>query len=229
MTGAVDDSFGASGAAVVRSGRHWSFSDVQSLGGAPDGGLYVVAPTRDFDGLTRPVKVVKLTTTGQVATDYGDGGFATTPPAWGDVFAFPAAFGVDGRIVMACRSDEEGTYPCVVAMGPDGFVDSEFGVAGRAVAQFDQLPPHIYWSRLVVDRDGGIYEAATASSLPFAHRWIAAGRVDRSFGADGVVTGFTRTESVIGAVALDHQGRLLVTAGGSAWGGSGEITRFLVD
>ena len=220
--GRVDRSFGTRG--VV-------YHDVQyprAMTRQQDGRLVVVGMTFREDREWREWFVLRLRANGTRDPSFGGGdGLVETRLSGSPDSAYAVAVDARGRIVVAGdegTSDTNCTTLCerlrVVRYLPDGRLDRSFGRGGRAEPAtglaYDRLA-------LALEPAGGILVAGTSYAAGIDDEQLAVwrldgtGRVDRSFGADGMLavnpTSRAPNLDYLSAVALTHNGVILATGG----------------
>jgi uncharacterized delta-60 repeat protein len=176
-------------------------------------GRIVVAGAAGQQGATT-FALARYLSGGELDPTFGAGGLVTTSLGDGAAFASAVALQPNGRIVAAGRS--AAGHFALARYEPDGALDRSFGdggtvataIGGGALAQGLAI------------RDGArIVAAGTATTgehRDFAlARYQPAGKLDKHFGADGVVTTpFPGYDAEIEGVAFQSDGKLV--AGGRA-------------
>ena len=208
--GTLDPSFGGDGiAGTPRSAHYWGGED---LAIQPDGKIVVVG-TAGNRGMTTRFVVARFRPDGMKDPNFGDRGIVVTPFASGQAHA--VAIQPDGRIVVA------GSHSFGLALArylPNGSLDRTFGGDGR-VGYWDPTdPPSDIDAHAVAIQPDGRILAAGGYDVWFMGiaRFLPHGRLDPSFGGDGVVrTKVKGSEQALNALALQPGGRIL--AAGSSW------------
>lgn len=132
---------------------------------------------------------------------------------------------IGGRGVILAAGVTDGNV-AVLRLEPDGAVDTRFGSAGVAVADFDPLTDDEPYG-LEVQRDGKIVVAGVAGGAFGVARFLPTGRPDPGFGGDGMVQTDVRAccWDVAFDVAVQPDGRI-IAAGASvpvAGGRGGDV------
>ena len=208
--GTLDPSFGGDGiAGTPRSAHYWGGED---LAIQPDGRIVVVGTAGNRATTTRFV-VARFRPDGMKDPAFGGRGIVVTPFASGQAHA--VAIQPDGRIVVA------GSHSFGLALArylPNGSLDRTFGGDGR-VGYWDLTsPPSAIDAHAVAIQPDGRILAAGGYDVWFMGiaRFLPHGRLDPSFGGDGVVrTKVKGSEQALSALALQPGGRIL--AAGSSW------------
>jgi uncharacterized delta-60 repeat protein len=150
----------------------------------------------------------------------GDGRVATDVTAGGD-FAAEVAIQADGKIVVVggARWERDPKF-ALLRYNADGSLDTTFGGDGSVTTNFTQREDAA-WA-VAIQPDGKIVAAGdaglrTGNSRFAVARYNADGSLDTSFGGDGkVTTQFTRGDDPVAGVALQADGKIVVS-GGAAW------------
>jgi len=213
--GSLDASFGAGGIAVT------DFGATEDVAGAlvlqSDGGI-VVAGYRWNDTQTETeFALARYLGNGTLDTGFGIGGKVTT--ALGGTVTYPVALAPqpDGKVVLASGFFGPGSPNSdfiVVRYAADGSLDPTFNPGGATpgVRVTDFSGASEWASAVLVQPDGAIVVAGRSNSTLALARYTPDGSLDSSFGTNGRVTPGVSVNSV-GAVALQPDGKILVTAG----------------
>jgi uncharacterized delta-60 repeat protein len=185
---------------------------VEPLEARADGRIVVVGTAGHRATTTRFV-VARFRPNGKKNPAFGDRGIVVTPFASGQAHA--VALQPDGRIVVA------GSHAFGLALArylPNCSLDRTFGGDGN-VGYWDpsSAPSAIDARAVAIQPDGRILAAGgyDAWFMGIA-RFLPHGRLDPSFGGDGVVrTKVKGSEQELSALALQPDGRIL--AAGSSW------------
>jgi uncharacterized delta-60 repeat protein len=208
--GTLDPSFGGDG--IVGTPRSVHFWGGEDLAIQPNGKIVVVG-TAEESRMKTAFAVARFRPNGTKDLNFGDGGRVVTPFASGHARA--VAIQPDGRIVVA------GSHSFGLALArylPSGSLDRTFGGDGK-VGYWDLTSPPsaIYAHAVAIQPDGRILAAGGYDVfLMGIARFLPHGRLDPSFGGDGVVrTDVEGAEQALNALALQPDGRIL--AAGSSW------------
>jgi uncharacterized delta-60 repeat protein len=232
-TGAVDASFGSAGKVTVPD-----MGEPRVLV-QPDGRI-VLAGTLATGTTGDDFAVFRFLPDGAPDTGFGTGGRVTTevgtatePAVVVSDRVAAAALHPDGRIVVGGATGQLGVFDvALVRYTPGGALDTTFGGDGKVVTDFGAAGMNGA-DDLAVQPDGRVVvlgwaetTAAGAARLSLA-RYTAAGALDTTFDADGVLVG---PSGHARALALQADGRIVV-AGGTDAGGSRHATllRYLAD
>jgi uncharacterized delta-60 repeat protein len=150
----------------------------------------------------------------------GDGKVTTDVTPRGD-FASKVAIQADGKIVVVGGANWERNPKFVLLRyNADGTLDTSFGGDGRVTTDFTRKEDAA-WG-VAIQSDGKIVAAGdaglgTRNSRFAVARYNANGTLDTTFGGDGkVTTQFTRHDDPVAGVALQSDGKIVVS-GGAAW------------
>jgi uncharacterized delta-60 repeat protein len=209
--GDLDRSFGGDGKVTTNFGHYNAASDAAI---DPHGRIVAVGhPENNYFGLARYRRNGELDRTfshnGKVATG-----------AYGN----PSSVAIDSqeRIVVAGNSyndfDDDYSSFVLARYRPDGTLDRSFGFGGRVVTDFAGYGNDTSAGSVAIDTHGRIVVAGVAGSSILPNWWDFAlarympdGRLDPSFGGDGLVTtDFRGFGDEADAVAIDSQGRIVV-------------------
>jgi uncharacterized delta-60 repeat protein len=208
--GTLDTSFGGDG--IVRTPRGAHFWGGEDLAIQPNGKIVVVG-TAGESRVKTAFAMARFRVNGTKDPNFGDVGRVVTP--FGSGQAHAVALQPDGRIVVA------GSHAFGLALArylPDGSLDRTFGGDGK-VGYWDPTDPpnDLYANAVAIQPDGRIL-AAGGYDVWFmgVARVLPHGRLDPSFGGDGVVrTDVKGSEQALNAMALQADGRIL--AAGASW------------
>ena len=204
--GSVDASFGDGGTVSISDPRLFRIHDVAE---GIDGTVWVTGFGRNAANTTRRFLLVKLTPSGQLDTDYGEGGFAL----FGDenALAYDLLVQPDGRLILAgslYASQNAGL--AAARFTPDGALDPSFGDGGFfSVMDFAGI------EAVALQPDGRLILAGTLQSGSTSDFYIARltadGALDPSFDGDGSrVFNVGTSESFTGVTTLPD-GRILAS------------------
>jgi uncharacterized delta-60 repeat protein len=224
--GSLDASFGTGGVAST------AFSQVAYAEGIAlqsDGRIVVAA----YVDLTDDFVVLRFNADGSPDPTFGQAGQVRTDFAPYTIVdgAGAVAVQLDGKIVVAGRTDEEGAGTgdfivsdfAVIRYNPDGSLDTSFGNGGKARAGISGLDDHA--TAVALQADGKIVVAgnserliptspgsadATISSDFAAARFLANGSVDTTFGTGGVVRTDLGDDDRVAGLALQPGGQIVL-------------------
>lgn len=182
--GTLDPTFGVAGMAITAvSPSDPSFLQGQDVVIQPDGHIVTVSRAHTVDG--SDVVVTRFRPDGSLDPRFGDGGFVTLSFS-AESFEDAAALRLlpDGRIAVLTRF--ESTWG-LARLRSDGRLDTGFGTGGMVRSNVEGDAHD-----LVVQDDGRLVVAGTTilgeSYDVMLVRYRRDGRLDRSFGAGGIVT-----------------------------------------
>lgn len=155
---------------------------------------------------------------GELDTSFGgDGRVATDVTARGDT-ATSVAVQPDGKIVVAGGAGwNKNPRFLLLRYNADGALDTSFGGDGKVTTDFGGAEDAA-WG-VVIQADGKIVAAGdaalgTGNSRFAIARYNADGTLDTSFGGDGkVTTQFTRHDDPVAGLALQADGKIVVSGG----------------
>jgi uncharacterized delta-60 repeat protein len=208
--GTLDPSFGGHG--IVRTPRAAHFRGGEDLAIQPNGTIVVVG-TAGESRVKTAFAVARFRPNGTEDRSFGGDGRVVTPFASGQARA--VALQPDGRIVVAGYN----SFGLALARYlPNGALDRTFGGDGKVGHWAPSSPPSaMYALAVAIQPDGRILAAGGYDFfLMGIARFLPHGRLDPSFGGDGVVrTDVKGAEQALNALALQPDGRIL--AAGSSW------------
>ena len=227
--GTLDRSFGRGGkvATAVGGAAHFPAS-ASAAAFAPDGKIVVVGSRMDpnkrssADGLPYSMIVARYRTGGTIDRSFGRAGISTVDLRPHDSGVDDVVVLRDGRILVAGHGHPtQGTAggPAVRCFRKDGRLDRGFGMHGKAVIGNDGGVA----TAVGLDRSGRIVVVGRGGeSLGdfLVARMNAKGRLDRSFGGDGVVTTDFGGVDTPWAMTVERNGDVLAAGGTGAQLGS---------
>ncbi|HJK94958.1 MAG TPA: cadherin-like domain-containing protein [Polyangiaceae bacterium LLY-WYZ-15_(1-7)] len=223
--GALDTSFGTDGWARV----DFEGADDRVEAMVVDGmGRIVLAGDADFgDGSVEHIAAARLLADGTLDASFGTDG--ETVVELGELSAAQAVeLGADGRIWLAgSRDDGTADAMVVVALGPDGTLDTRFDEDGWVTVPFGDN--QAYAQDLLVQPDGSLLVVGSARTG--ASALVAAiasllpdGSPDEGFDEDGWATFAFGTQDIFFAVRRQPDGRALACG----WARSGQLEPLMV-
>jgi uncharacterized delta-60 repeat protein len=206
--GQLDQTFGKRGIVTVAIGGAAGVDSGAGLALQPDGKI-VIAGTGEPNG-SPTFAVVRLTSTGALDTAFGQCGVATVPIG-GAAIANAVAVQPNGQIVVGGTANVSGTnHFAVTRLNANGTLDTTFGTRGVTTL----APAGGAWG-MVLQPNGAVVlagpETYNGTQAYMAARVLANGTLDPSFGQGGIVTtpiGLTATPD---AVALQADGKIVIT------------------
>jgi uncharacterized delta-60 repeat protein/CSLREA domain-containing protein len=164
-------------------------------------------------GLNDPFLVARLNADGSLDTSFGSGGFVPNPFPNND-YSTPLTLDSQGRIILSRTSYlPDGTRQLIlIRLNPDGSFDPSFG-GGTGMLAAD--PTIAYLAELAADPTTGDLFATRYDSGPEVVRLNPDGSLDPSFADGGVLP----LQFDPAGLALDAQGRLIVSGSGQTYQG----------
>lgn len=211
--GSIDTTFGVSGKVLQDfGGPSDSFSDLQIQ---PDGKIIAVGAWGD-NSVGVFLAVARYTANGVLDSGFGQGGILK--------LSYPTGVGVhvlpDGRLLLASNVNSQGKNAGfgLIALRPDGSVDSTFGSLVPGVAGFDFGVSEQSLNKLKIQPDGKILLAGRVNSDYGLVRLLPNGQVDPTFaGGKGVLAnGFL--SDYLHDVVLQPDGKIVLVGGHSGAG-----------
>jgi uncharacterized delta-60 repeat protein len=201
-------------AAHVKPSRDWAYAVALQRDGK------VVAAGRSVGGGWR-FALARYTTRGQLDPSFGQGGKVLTDVG-SSGYASALAIQRDGRIVAAGHANVGREQDvAVVRYTPRGRLDSSFGRSGRVLTDFSPTTRTYDRTRgLALQRDGELLLAgeSVSSSVDSGRRVLARytgrGRLDRGFGAAGIVLSRAGPYEGAGGVAIQRDGKIVAAGSG---------------
>ena len=227
--GSLDPSFGNGGTVVSFFGDQGCAANAMAL--QSDGKIVVVGEqTVNFvfgDRSDTDFAVARYNSDGSLDSTFGSGGFVAT-----DYFQLSDSAGAvliqpDGKIIAVGISEGLSTFRdfAVARYLPNGAPDASFGQQGKVFTDLHTQDGEGA-DAAVLQPDGKIIaggsESVNSGKDPFTLvRYKANGRVDNSFGQQGVVTvSFGRVLQSVGSLSLQSDGKIVAV--GSANGESSD-------
>ena len=200
--GTLDTTFSGDGiAGTPRSAHLWGAED---LAIQPNGRIVVVGAGQE--GTKYEFAAARFLANGKRDRTFSDDGMVLTPFDYGQARA--VALQPDGKIVAA-GFHSRGL--ALVRYLPDGSLDRTFGDRGRVGFWDDPAPWAIFGLAVAIQSNGRIVAAGNYDIFALGiARLMPDGRLDRSFGGDGVVrTQVVGNEQAFSALALQPGGKIL--------------------
>ncbi len=220
--GVVDTGFGTNGVVTTFIGS--GDDEAEAVAIQSDGKIVVAGRTQQG---TFDIALVRYNSNGVVDTGFGTNGVVTTFIGSGDDEAKAVAIQSDGKIVVAGRSEQSGSFDFVVVRyNPDGSLDnSGFGINGKVTTPVGGNDDGA--ESIAIQSDNKVVVAghsliAGTDDIALVRYNINGGQ-DTSFGNGGFVTtsvGVSNDEAY--GVALQSDGKIVV-AGRSEQSGTSDI------
>ncbi len=233
--GTIDSSFGINGTVIIKVGGYGSYSQsakdviLQQDGKILITGSYIADAQFKID-----VYVARYNPDGSLDESFGESGKAIVP---GGVTSETIVLQRDGKIVIG-GSDETGGRNqrgrfFLSRLKVNGDLDSSFDENGLVFTDFDKDGEYIY--EIVLQQDGKIVAAGSAGQpgwegvIPYmaVARYNTDGSLDQSFGEGGKASIKFNAYSQANAVALQQNGKIVITGYKSYTDGNYVIARLL--
>jgi uncharacterized delta-60 repeat protein len=217
--GRLDPTFGIAGVLITDFGGR-SYDELHALALQPDGKLVVAGYSNSGGGPgvlygADNLALARYTPSGLLDDTFGHGGKVTVD-AWSlDEELRAVAVAPDGRIVAAgFRNGEKGGDFVVLRLNPDGVLDPTFGLTFPGYTVTDLGTHAERLTSLALASDGRIVAGGVVARDHHADfavaRYDADGRLDPSFGRDGLVTvDFEGREDRVQGLALQRDGKIV--------------------
>jgi len=208
--GELDSSFGDEGRVATALNQ---FGDqAYALAVQPDG--RILAGGSSSNGANLDFAVVRYTEDGSLDTSFNLDGTVTTMVGREDDEIAAIAVQDDGYIVAAGYSlTENGRDFALVRYTPDGLLDHSFGLGGIVITEYSSLDDEL--TSLAVDSEGRLvvagYTTGTAGRAVIVARYLSGGNLDLTFGDQGVSLIGIGEDTLARSLAVDDEGRVLVT------------------
>lgn len=209
--GSLDTAFGNEGTLVIPVGHVKSFS--KDIAVQEDGKIVVGAYT--WNNEYGEFAAIRLNEDGSFDTSFGNQGIVIIETSSSDV-AEALSIQQDGKIVLAGYSND---HFAVLRLNTDGSIDTDFGVNGWAITQFESALSFIM--DIEIQEDGKIVQAGFLlnSYEPIemaASRLNTDGTIDTAFGTNGKVRfNIGEGNDFVSSVALQNDGKIIL--GGHSW------------
>ncbi len=214
--GTLDTTFGSGGVALT---------PVTSGAGAPTASDVLIDPQGRIlvvGGDGSNFELIRYTSTGQLDSTFGNGGFVSTPIPGSDSSGVASKVALDsaGDILVggSAYSTQLGFFAPLFRYLPNGTLDTSFGLGGMAFANFPTVSVSSINS-LLVEQDGSIVVGGNDSGNIddwALLRFTSAGRPDPTFGTSGaVITSFGNSQETADSLAEQPDGKILAVGDAS--------------
>src|SRR5262245_60048 len=233
--GSLDTSFGSGGKVVTDFGKSQSWDRAFAIAIQTDGKIVVAGEhsPKFNSGGNWDMAVVRYNANGSLDTSFGSGGkvttgFSRTSQDEGGALALQA----DGKIVVAGWIADDLTNNSnsgftLARLNSNGTLDTSFGSGGHVrirlnVGGVNEL--NNGWPiALATQPDGKMIVSGTSGEQAALVRVNSNGSLDTSFGNAGeVIASLGESSSVVGGLALQQDGRILVAGQGFIHVGGGQ-------
>ncbi len=233
--GTIDSSFGINGTVIIKVGGYGSYSQSAKDVILQQDGKILITGSYIADAQFRiDVYVARYNPDGSLDESFGESGKAIVP---GGVTSETIVLQRDGKIVIG-GSDETGGRNqrgrfFLSRLKVNGDLDSSFDENGLVFTDFDKDGEYIY--EIVLQQDGKIVAAGSAGQpgwegvIPYmaVARYNTDGSLDQSFGEGGKASIKFNAYSQANAVALQQNGKIVITGYKSNTDGNYVIARLL--
>jgi uncharacterized delta-60 repeat protein len=220
--GTLDSSFGTGGKKVIDFVGLYDSANAVAL--QPDGKILIAGSAETADSFPSDFGVVRLNPNGTLDSSFGVGGL-TWVNFGNEDQAYALVIQSDGKILLAGPERTSGNSNfAMVRFNADGVLDSSFGTGGKVIK--DHFGNNDYALAMALQPDGkillgGEYRIINGQGSSFALlRFNPNGTLDSSFpnnfGLSFLIGGQTANGSVITAIAVQPDGRILAVGTASA-------------
>lgn len=236
--GALDNTFSGDGKLKLDFGTDPFLSRATSVVLQPNGQIVVAGFARFLvdDFVFSDFAVARLNTNGSLDSTFSGDGQLTTD-FFGVEDAFAVALQPDGKIVVGGRADNGFG---LARYNTNGTLDPTFDFDGKKTMSFGQNLGVI--SSLAIDSSGRILAAGSVDNtnavaparVMVIARYNSNGSLDTTFDGDGVVTGGGTPQRFASDIALQPDGKIVVSGGTEKFTSLGfqadlAVTRYLVN
>jgi uncharacterized delta-60 repeat protein len=214
--GSLDSTFDKDGKVTTDSGNE-SFDFAMAVAIDSNGKIVVAGQSSLSNGIQAvDFSLARYNSDGTLDPTFGTNGIVTTDLGTPQDGANGVLIQPDGKIIAGGTAREDFPIGANFALArylPNGALDPSFGSGGKVITDFSGRSDII--RGIALQTDGRIV-AAGASALDFSFdfalaQYLANGALDSSFGAGGkVITDITIGEDFANAVALQHDGKIVV-------------------
>ncbi len=164
---------------------------------------------------------------GSLDPNFGSGGIVSTANTGANAGALQG----DGKILVAgsISTVQNAQQPGLLRYNTNGTLDSGFGADGKVVIAGNNAGPAF---AVAVQTDGKILAAAPANLVLTVFRFNSNGSVDSTFGSNGataIQAAGLFLDPASGGIALEPDGRILVSTGQNEGGGLHIVARLLAN
>jgi uncharacterized delta-60 repeat protein len=205
-SGSLDRSFGTHGYTLVPIGKS---AGANAVALQSNGDIVLAGSGRDPNTGTLSLAAVRLTPNGALDPSFGHGGVVTVPVG-SEAIANAVVIQPNGAIVLAGTAYTDHDRFVAARLTPSGAVDSSFGSGG-----VELLAPTAAGWGMVLQQNGDVViggeEQISGTWAFMAARLTTSGAPDPTFGNGGIVTISIGQKAVGLAIALQPDGRIVMT------------------
>lgn len=189
--GTIDTSFGTNGATSIDMKGNGGFDEARAIVIQPDGKIVVGGSAGlETNNGTCHFGLVRLNTNGTLDTTFGTAGKTSFPVGTStspDNRIYNLTLQPDGKIIAIGEASSPGTFDdfAIVRLNTDGSLDSDFSNDGKTTVSFVNLNDKAL--KTLLQPDGKIIVAGSASSDLGIVRFFDDGSIDTSFGTNGKI------------------------------------------
>lgn len=215
--GTIDNTFGTNGKFYLHIKYLENFYSAQKITLQEDDKILISGYADFFNSYYYDFYVLKLNTDGSVDSSFGENGITIVDFGYRD-FGRSLALNTDGSIILTGYihdvDNQHDTRFAICKLKSNGSLDSSFGVNGKSVKDVDGnlnafLSAILADGRILVcgNYNTGITEISNIVLL----RLFPNGKVDSSFGKDGIVlSGFNSQYSNVRTMEVQKNGQILL-------------------
>ncbi len=204
--GTLDPSFGSGG--IVRTALHCVNPIASAVALQSDGKIVVAGSSNN--GQTNDFAVIRYNINGSLDNSFGKQGIVITSLTDGDDNATDVSVQKDGKIVVAgCSNSGSTTDFATIRYLQDGTLDPSFGKGGIVLTSFSM--GYDQAEAMAIQPDGKIVLTGYSNTNIATVRYNTDGRLDKSFGKDGIViTSIRSGEDEAEDIYLQPDGKIVV-------------------
>ncbi len=220
LPGDLDPTFGSAGVAITDLSNN--FDQANAVAVQPDSNIVVGGSTTPT-GSSANFLLMRYTSAGNPDLSFGTNSQVITPIGSGDAMINALVLQPDGNIVVAGSSTVGARTVFALAryISTTGNLDPSFGVGGIVTTSISSGSDVAYG--LALQADGKIVAGGAASGAFVVARYTITGTLDTSFHTTGFVTTQSGAADVGHAVAVQPDGKIVLT-GESDQGGKNAFT-----
>jgi uncharacterized delta-60 repeat protein len=228
--GLLDSTF--SGDGRVATNFDTGFDHAAALAIQEDGKIVLTGVAGPMTSNDNRFALARYNPGGGLDTSFGGDGKVTTDLTDGSDHAWALAIQPGGEIVAVGAASGSGERFALVRYDSSGNLDASFGTGGIQILNLDTGSDAL--ASVVLQEDGSILTAGwtgplNANDYSFVlARFETDGTPDQAFGGDGIVTtNLTAGDDYAWDLALQPNGRAIVTGRAASWGGEFALVRYL--
>ncbi|MBM4023652.1 MAG: hypothetical protein FJ284_15695, partial [Planctomycetes bacterium] len=215
LNGQPDSTFGTSGRVSVPVAAGGGFDSVRAIAVQQDAKILLAGNVNPTPGNT-DIGLVRLTATGALDTNFGQGGKVITPLSSTHDGADAMLVQPDGSILVGGYENSSGsTRLALIKYTANGNLAADFGTGGKAVAPVSDS----YGFAIALQGSKILVAGRTAgsSSGMLVVRYNADGSLDSTFGTAGKFESASGLSSRANALAVQSDGKIVLAGDSSAY------------